>query len=120
MNIKSSISEFFKVEELRDNILKIAESKFELKKLDLLAKVEKLVAKLVMNILVAIFAFMIFLFLNILIAALINHFTQSFWIGYASVTGLYILLFLIFHYNKPKVSKIIEAKIAEAIIEEQF
>jgi uncharacterized membrane protein YqjE len=120
MSLKSSISDFFRVEELRDNVLKLAESKFELKKLELLAKVEKLLGKIVMNVLIALFVFMIFLLLNILIAAIINHYTSSFWIGYACVTGFYCLLFLIFHFNKPKVSKVIEAKIADMMVEEKF
>ena len=77
--MKTSISDFLKIDELKDNLLKLAESKFELKKLELLAKVEKLLAKIVMNVLVAIFVFIIFLLLNILAAAIIA--LQSGWKG---------------------------------------
>ncbi len=120
MSLKSSISDFFRIEELRDNVLKLAESKFELKKLELLGKVEKLLGKILMNVLIAIFIFMIFLLLNILVAAVINHYSKSFWIGYACVTGFYLILFLVFHFNKPRVSKIIEAGIADMMVEEKF
>ncbi len=120
MSIKSSISDFFKVEELRDNVVKIAESKFELKKLELIGKLEKLLAKVVMKVLIGVFLFMIFMFLNILIGGVINHYTQSFWIGYASVIGFYSILFLIFHYNKPKISKVIETMISDMIVEEKI
>ena len=120
MSLKTSISDFLKIDELKDNLLKLAESKFELKKLDLLAKVEKLLAKIVMNVLVAIFIFIIFLLLNILVAAVINYYTKSYWIGYACITGLYSVLFAVFHFCKPWVSRKIEALIADIIVEEQF
>ncbi|WP_367913741.1 hypothetical protein [Leadbetterella sp. DM7] len=120
MSLKTSISDFLKIDELKDNLLKIAESKFELKKLELLAKVEKLLAKIVMNVLVAIFIFIIFLLLNILAAAIINYYTRSYWIGYACITGLYSLLFVLFHFCKPWVSRKIEALIADIMVEEQF
>ncbi len=120
MSLKTSISDFLKIDELKDNLLKLAESKFELKKLELLAKVEKLLAKVVMNVLIAIFVFIIFLLVNILIAALINHYTQSYWIGYACITALYSILFGVFHFCKGSVSRRIEALIADMIVEEKF
>lgn len=118
--MKTSISDFLKIDELKDNLLKLAESKFELKKLELLAKVEKLLAKVVMNVLVAIFIFIIFLLLNILTAAIINYYTKSYWIGYACITGLYSVLFALFHFCKPTVSRWVEALIADMIVEEKF
>lgn len=120
MSFKTSISDFLKIDELKDNLLKLAESKFELKKLELLAKVEKLLAKVVMNVLVAIFVFVIFLLLNILAAAIINHYTRSYWIGYGCITALYSLLFALFHFCRPMVSRWVEALIADIIVEEQF
>lgn len=120
MSLKTSISDFLKIDELKDNLLRLAESKFELKKLELLAKVEKLLAKVVMNVLVAIFIFIIFLLLNILVAAIINYYTRSYWIGYACITALYTLLFVIFHFCKEHVSRRVEALIADMIVEEKF
>lgn len=120
MSLKTSISDFFKIDELKENLFKLAESKFELKKLELLAKVEKLLAKVVMNVLVAIFIFIIFLLLNILTAAVINHHTASYWKGYAFITGLYVLLFALFHFFKATVSRWVEALIADLIVEEKF
>ncbi len=118
--MKSSISNFLKIDELKDNLFKLAESKFELKKLELLAKVEKLLAKVIMNVLIAIFVFIIFLLLNILAAAVINYYLKSYWIGYACITGLYLLLFGIFHIFKAKVSTFIADRVADLIVEEEF
>lgn len=118
MSIKSSISDFFKVEELRDNVFKLAESKFQLKKLELLGKIEKIAAKLIMQILAVLFIFMFFIVLNIFIAVAINHYTSTFWIGFACILAFYAVLFAIFHFNKPKISKVIQAKIADFIVKE--
>jgi uncharacterized membrane protein YqjE len=120
MSLKSSISYFLKFDELKETLLKLVESKVELKKLELLAKVEKLLAKIILHILIAIFLFIIFLLLNILAAAVINYYMKSYWMGYAIITGLYVVLFGIFQFFKPKVSEFIAAKIADLIVEEQF
>jgi uncharacterized membrane protein YqjE len=120
MSLKSSINDFLKIDELKENLFKLAESKFELKKLELLAKVEKLLAKVIMHVLVAIFIFIIFLLLNILAAAVINYYLKSYWIGYACITGLYLVLFGIFHLFRPKVSEFIAARVADLIVEEEF
>jgi hypothetical protein len=34
MSIKSSISDYFKIDELKENLIKLIEAKFELKKLE--------------------------------------------------------------------------------------
>lgn len=120
MSIKNSISDFFKVEDLKDNVLKLVESKVELKKLELFGKLEKILAKVIINVIMGVIVFLIFLLINAFIINTINHFTNSFWIGYAWVIGFYLILFLIFYYNKPKVSKIVEAKIAEVIVREEL
>lgn len=120
MSLKTSVSDFFKIDELKDNLLRLAESKFELKKLEILGKIEKMLAKIVMNVLLAIFVFIIFLLLNILVAAIINYYTRSYWIGYACITGLYAVLFAVFYFFKDWVFKKIEAIIANIIVEEKF
>ena len=120
MNIKSSISEFFKTEELKDNLIKFGEAKFELKKLELIGKLEKVMGKWLVQILIGLFFFMIFIFLNVLIGSVINHFTQSFWIGYVVIIVFYALLFLLFHFNKPKVSRFIQNRISDIISKEDL
>ncbi len=120
MGIKSSISDFLKVEELRDNVFKLAESKFELKKLELLGKIEKIAAKLIMQILVVLFVFMFFIVLNIFIAMAINHYTGTFWVGFVCLLAFYAVLFAIFHFNKAKIAIVIQAKIANFIVKEEI
>lgn len=120
MSIKSSISDFFKAEELKDNVLKIAEAKFELKKLELIAKLESMLTKGIMKTLVYLIYFTIFLLFNLLLAALINHYTRNFWIGYACLIGFYTLLLLLFHFNKGGVSRFIKNRISDFINREDL
>lgn len=120
MSIKSSISDFFKVEELKENVTKLVEAKIELKKLEVLGKAESLIAKLALNVFFGLILLIVFIFLNILIGLLINHFSHSTWIGFVSVFIFYILLFLIVYLNKETFAKIISAKLSETISKEEF
>lgn len=117
MGLKSSISDYFKLDELKDNLLNLIEAKFELKKLDIQEKIEGLVSGILVKIVMGIFLVMVFFFLNILLAVGLNYLTKTSWAGYAILTGLYLVLWLIFKTQKPKVEEIIKRKIGETLDE---
>lgn len=117
MGLKSSMSDYFKLDELKDNLLNLIEAKFELKKLDIQEKIEGLVSGILVKIVMGIFLVMVFFFLNILLAVGLNYLTKTSWAGYAILTGLYLVLWLIFKTQKPKVEEIIKRKIGETLDE---
>jgi Flp pilus assembly protein TadB len=117
MSIKSSISDYFKIDELKENLIKLIEAKFELKKLEVQEKIEGLISGIVVKVVMAVFLFMGFLFLNILLAIGINYLTNTSYAGYAILVAFYLILWYIFNTQKAKVEAIIKNKVAEALDE---
>jgi uncharacterized membrane protein YqjE len=117
MSIKSSISDYFKIDELKDNLVKLIEAKFELKKLEVQEKIEGLISGIAVKIVMGVFMVMVLMLLNILLAATINHFTHTFWAGYVILIAVYLILWWVFKTQKAKVEAIIKTKIGEALDE---
>ena len=117
MSIKSSISDYFKIDELKENLIKLIEAKFELKKLEVQEKIERLISGIVVKIVMAAFLVLAFVLLNILLAETINHLTNKFWAGYVILIVVYLILWLIFKTQKAKVEVIIKAKVGETLDE---
>jgi uncharacterized membrane protein YqjE len=117
MSIKSSISDYFKIDELKENLIKLIEAKFELKKLEVQEKIEGLISDIVVKIVMAVFLVLAFVLLNILLAETINHLTNKFWAGYVILIVVYLILWLIFKTQKAKVEVIIKAKVGETLDE---
>lgn len=117
MSIKSSISDYFKIDELKENLIKLIEAKFELKKLEVQEKIEGLISGIVIKMVMGVFLVMVFVLLNILLAVTINHFTHTFWAGYVILIAVYLILWAVFKTQKAKVEAIIKAKIGETLDE---
>ncbi len=117
MSIKSSISDYFKIDELKENLIKLIEAKFELKKLEVQEKIEGLISGIVVKVLMAVFLVMVFLLLNMLLAVGINYLTNTIWAGYAILMAFYLILWVIFNSQKAKVEAIIKTKVGEALDE---
>lgn len=117
MSIKSSISDYFKIDELKENLIKLIEAKFELKKLEVQEKIEGLISGLVVKIVMAVFLVMVFLLLNILLAVGINYLTNTIWAGYVILIAIYLILWFVFNTQKAKVEVIIKQKVGEALDE---
>lgn len=117
MSIKSSISDYFKIDELKENLIKLIEAKFELKKLEVQEKIEGLISGLVVKIVMGVFLVIIFLLLNMLLAVGINYFTNTMWAGYVILMAIYLILWVLFNSQKAKVEAIIKTKVREALDE---
>lgn len=114
---KSSISDYFKIDELKDNLVKLIEAKFELKKLEVQEKIEGLISGIAVKIVMGVFLVMVFMLLNLLLAATINHFTHTFWAGYVILIAVYLILWWVFKTQKAKVETIIKTKVGETLDE---
>lgn len=115
MSLKSSIGDFFKFDELKDNFIKLIEAKFELKKLEIQEKVEDVASRLIVKLLLGLFLAMVFIFLNVLLAIGINYLTHTIWAGYAILALIYMILWFIFNTKKSDIEKTIKEKIREGI-----
>ncbi|HLO44976.1 MAG TPA: phage holin family protein [Leadbetterella sp.] len=117
MSLKSSISDYFKLDELKENLLNLVEAKFELKKLEIQEKLEALIAKVLVKLFMAVFLIIVFFFLNILMAVGLNYLTNTVWVGYVILGGIYFVLWLIFSTQTAKVEAVIKRKIGETLDE---
>jgi uncharacterized membrane protein YqjE len=115
MSLKSSISDYFKLDELKENLLKLIEAKFELKKLEIQEKVEGLVSVILVKLFMAVFLVMVFFFLNILLAVGLNYLTKTIWAGYLIAAAVYFVLWLIFKTQTAKVENTIKKKLGEVL-----
>lgn len=111
--------DYLRINELRENIVKLIEAKFELSKIEIQEKIEGFVSQLIHTILTMFLAFILLIFVSILLAVGINQWLgSSFW-GFIIITGFYLILFLIWILNKSTIQKTIQ-KTVEKIIDEKM
>jgi ABC-type sugar transport system permease subunit len=115
MSLKSKISEVFKIDELKDNFLELIEAKFELKKLELLEKIESAFTDLAYTLALAFMGLMVAILFVILLAVGINILLDSQWYGFAIVFALFLIPLLILIGKKEPIKKQILAKIQEEV-----
>lgn len=115
MSLKSKISEVFKIDELKDNFLELIEAKFELKKLELLEKIESAFTDLGYTLVLAFMGMMAAILFVILLAVGINIVFDSQWYGFAIMFALFLIPLLILILKKEPIKKQILVKIQEEV-----
>lgn len=115
MGIKSKISEYFNFGELKDNLVRLVEAKFELKKIEIQEKLEGLAAQFLIKLFSFLVLFAIIIFASILIAVFLNQWIGSSWAGYAIMLGVYILVFAVISFKEDQVEEVIVKVIRKEI-----
>lgn len=115
MSLKSSIGDFFRFDELKDNFIKLIEAKFELKKLEIQEKVENLITDLIVKIAVGISLFMAFIMGNILLAVGLNILLDSNWYGFGIVFVMYLIITFIVFINRNALLDQVRKKVNEKV-----
>lgn len=115
MSIKSSISDFLKVDELKLNLLTLLEAKFELKKLEVQGKLENIFADIIVKVMIGVFVILAFIMLNVLIAIGINQLSNTLWLGYFILLVVYSSVAAFFYFKKEIIKETVKAKIEEGI-----
>lgn len=115
MGLKSKLSEYFNFGELKDNLIRLVEAKFELKKLEIQEKLEGLAAGFIVKLVSFLVMFAIVIFASVLIAVLLNQWIGSTWAGYAIMLGVYILIFVILTVKEDQVEDLIVKVIRKEI-----
>ncbi len=112
---------FLKVDSIFDDLIAIVEAKVELLKIELKEEAAKAATKIISAIFLGIMVFLIVIFLSITIATLLNELLNSHFLGFAIITGFYILLLVAFKLFKigKKLEIFIEASLNNLHTEEE-
>lgn len=97
---KGKILKLLKLDKLFLNLTGYIETQVELVKLDLKDQAAESIQKLIQVIIIMLFAFIFIVFLSIAAAIGINVITGSKVIGYLSIALVYLIILLIFVFDK--------------------
>ena len=111
------MSDFLKIGELKENLIKLIEAQFELTKLNVQDKIEGIVVKVAYALITFILGIVVIIFLSILIALGLNHLIGSSWLGFLIMFGFYILILAIFIFAKDSVQNTIKKRVEEIVDE---
>ena len=117
MNLKDDMSDFLKIGELRENIVKLIEAKFELTKLGVQDKIESIAVKAVYALVTFILGIVVLIFLSILIAVGFNILLKSSWAGFLIMFAVYLIILAVFIFAKDAVISSIKKKVEEIVDE---
>jgi amino acid transporter len=117
MNLKDDMSDFLKIGELRENIIKLIEAKFELTKLGIQDKIESIAVKAVHALVTFILGIVVLIFLSILISVGLNILLKSSWAGFLIMFAVYLIILAIFIFAKDAVISSIKKKVEEVVDE---
>ena len=119
MNLKENIGDFLRINELKDNVSTLVESKIELVKIDFQEKIEDVVVKIIYAAVLAFLGFVVAIFLSILLAVFLNHSLKSDYLGFLIVSLFYGIILLIWIFAKKTIAERLK-KIAEKITDSQI
>ena len=111
------MADFLKIGELKDNLVKLIEAKFELTKLNVQDKIEGVVVKAAHALITFILGVIVLIFLSILLALGMSYLLESSWLGFLIVFAFYAMLLAVFVLAKISVLQIIKKKVAEIVDE---
>ena len=114
MSDYKKIFSFLKLDNIVDHISDLVEAKVDIYKLELKYEVAKIGSRLITFIILAFLSFMVLLFLSFTLSTFLNEILVSKFWGFAIVTGIYILVFVLFVVFD--VSEIFRKKFEEALI----
>jgi len=111
------MSDFLKIGELKENLIKLIEAKFELTKLNVQDKIEGIAVKVAYALIMFILSIVVVIFLSILIALGLNHLIGSSWLGFLIMFGIYAIILAIFIFAKDTVQSTIKKRVEEIVDE---
>ena len=114
MSDYKKIFNFLKLDNIVDHVSDLVEAKVDIYKLELKYEVAKIGSRLITFIILSFLSFMVLLFLSYTLSTFLNEILDSKFWGFAIVTGIYILVFVLFVVFD--VSEIFRKKFEEALI----
>ena len=92
---KSKLFKFLRIDAIIDSLTGLIEARVELAKLEIKEEIAKIGARIIAAIVFSFLVVMIIIFFSISMAALLNWVLESLFIGYAIVTGFYLLVLVL-------------------------
>ncbi len=116
------ILSFLKLDSIFEDLTEIVETKVELVKIELKEEAAKAATKLISFLFFGIMVFFIIIFLSITLATFLNHWLQSSYLGFALITGFYLLLVIAYKVFKvdSKLETLIESSLNNLQTEEEI
>ncbi|MDZ7936292.1 MAG: phage holin family protein [Emticicia sp.] len=111
------MSDFLKIGELKENLVKLIEAKFELTKLSVQDKIEGIAVKAAYALITFILSIIVVIFLSILIAIGLNNLIGSSWLGFLIMFSVYAIILAIFIIAKASVLSTIKKRVEEIVDE---
>jgi hypothetical protein len=113
--IKETIFKFLKIDNLVENLSGYLESRVKLLKIEIQEDVAKVLSKGLVHVTIVFFAFLFLIFFSIGLAEYINTFFINSFEGYWIVSGIYLIIFLIFLAFRKNLDKVFEKYFSELI-----
>lgn len=108
--LRDSLSKFFKVDNLINNLTGYVETKVELLKVEVKEDLAEGLGKVINYLLIAFVFSLVILFLSLGVAIVVSEKLGSFW-GYGIVAGFYLIVGIILMSRRETTSKQLEKKI---------
>jgi Putative Actinobacterial Holin-X, holin superfamily III len=113
MSLKDSVMGFLKIDELKDNLIKLLEAKFELKKIEIIDKAKPKIADIIFKLILTVLGLFIYIFVMMALGLLIGNLLNANWLGVLIIAVVHAIILLIFVLQKESVMKVIGEKLEE-------
>ncbi|HCM75083.1 MAG TPA: hypothetical protein DIS90_01780 [Cytophagales bacterium] len=119
--IKDTIFKFLRIDNLANNLTGYVETRVKLLKIEIKEDVAKVLSKGLAHATIVLFAFLFLLFFSIGLSEYLNTFFANSFEGYMIVSGVYLILFLLFFAFRKKIDRMFAKYFSDLInkIEEQ-
>jgi hypothetical protein len=111
MSLKDSVMGFLKIDELKDNLVKLLEAKFELKKIEIIDKAKPKIADIIFKLILAVLGLIIYMFSMMSLGLFIGNLLNASWLGLLIIAVVHAIILIIFVLQKDVVKKAIGDKL---------
>jgi cytochrome c biogenesis protein CcdA len=111
MSLKDSVMGFLKIDELKDNLVKLLEAKFELKKIEIIDKAKPKIADIIFKLILAVLGLIIYMFSMMALGLFIGNLLNVSWLGLLIIAVVHAIILIIFVLQKDVVKKAIGDKL---------
>ncbi|MFZ1807914.1 MAG: phage holin family protein [Cyclobacteriaceae bacterium] len=113
--IKDTILKFLRIDNLASNVTGYVETRVKLLKIEIKEDVAKVLSKGLAQATIIFFAFLFLIFFSIGLAEYLNTYFANSFEGYLIISGVYLILFLLFLIFRKPLNKIFETYFSELI-----
>jgi uncharacterized membrane protein YqjE len=113
--ILETLAKFLKLDGLVENLTGYVEARVKLLKLEVREEVARVVTQGLLLAVFMLIAFLMLVFISIAVALFINQYTAHSYVGFLTVAGLYLLVFILTFSFRKQLHKKLEQHFAEKL-----